>query len=127
MRIRCSISCRLWFQERKDDRMVEGLSATAENCPKAIVQLKERFGRDDLLVQIFVRDLLSIVMKNAASCRTKTDLPALHDELEAKIRALESLGLTQENYSDFLTPLVECCLPLEILGEEQKYKRRVSS
>ncbi|GBO26555.1 hypothetical protein AVEN_148045-1 [Araneus ventricosus] len=87
----------------------------AENYPKAIAQLKERFGRDDLLVQIYVRDLLSMVMKNAASGRTKTDLPALYDELEAKIRALESLGRTQEKYGDFLSPLVESCLPEEIL------------
>ncbi|GBN85889.1 hypothetical protein AVEN_180976-1 [Araneus ventricosus] len=54
-------------------------------------------------------------MKNAASGRTKTHLPALYDELEAKIRALESLGRTQEKYDDFLSPLVESCLPEEIL------------
>ncbi|GBM89273.1 hypothetical protein AVEN_180423-1 [Araneus ventricosus] len=56
-----------------------------------------------------------MVMKNAASGRTKTDLPALYDELEAKIRALESLGRTQEKYGDLLSPLVESCLPEEIL------------
>ncbi|GBM83902.1 hypothetical protein AVEN_199789-1 [Araneus ventricosus] len=99
----------------KAARVVESFPATAENYPKAIAQLKERFGRDDLLVQIYVRDLLSMVMKNAASGRTKTDLPALYDELEAKIRALESLGRTQEKYGDFLSPLVESCLPEEIL------------
>ncbi|GBM22771.1 hypothetical protein AVEN_238312-1 [Araneus ventricosus] len=52
-----------------------------------------------------------MVMKNAASGRTKTDLPVLCDELEA----LESLGRTQEKYGDFLSPLVESCLPEEIL------------
>ncbi|GBN49393.1 hypothetical protein AVEN_181100-1 [Araneus ventricosus] len=52
--------------------VVESFPATAENYPKAIAHLKERFGRDDLLVQIYVRDLLSMVMKNAASGRTKT-------------------------------------------------------
>ncbi|GBM35406.1 hypothetical protein AVEN_181506-1 [Araneus ventricosus] len=72
----------------KAARVVESFPATAENYSKAIAQLKERFDRDDLLVQIYVRDLLSMVMKNAASGRTKTDLPALYDELEAKIRAL---------------------------------------
>ncbi|GBN18546.1 hypothetical protein AVEN_162307-1 [Araneus ventricosus] len=64
---------------------------------------------------LYVRDLLSMVMKYAASGRTKTDLPALYDELEAKIRALERLGRTQEKYGDFLSPLVESCLPEEIL------------
>ncbi|KAF8763121.1 hypothetical protein HNY73_021336 [Argiope bruennichi] len=99
----------------KAARVVESFPATAENYPKAIAQLKERFGREDLLVQIYVRDLLSMVMKNAASGRSKTDLPALYDELEGKIRALESLGRTQEKYSEFLCPLVESCLPEEIL------------
>ncbi|GFW78801.1 uncharacterized protein TNCV_4262211 [Trichonephila clavipes] len=44
-------------------------------------------------------------MKNAVSGRTKTDLSALYDELEGKLRSLESLGRTQEKYGDFLTPL----------------------
>ncbi|GFW38359.1 hypothetical protein TNCV_1332121 [Trichonephila clavipes] len=45
-------------------------------------------------------------MKNAVSGRTKTDLPTLYDELEGKLRSLESLGRTQEKYGDFLTPLL---------------------
>ncbi|GFV63073.1 integrase catalytic domain-containing protein [Trichonephila clavipes] len=74
----------------KAERLVLSFPATAENYPKAIDQLKERFGREDLLVQIY-------------------------DELEGKLRSLESLGRTQEKYGDFLTPLVESCLPEEIL------------
>ncbi|GFV21013.1 integrase catalytic domain-containing protein [Trichonephila clavipes] len=97
------------------ERLVLSFPATAENYPKAIGQLKERFGREDLLVQIYVRELLSLVMKNAVSGRTKTDLSALYDKLEGKLRSLESLGRTQEKYGDFLAPLVESCLPEEIL------------
>ncbi|GFX07229.1 DUF1758 domain-containing protein [Trichonephila clavipes] len=99
----------------KAERLVLSFPATAENYPKAIDQLKERFGREDLLVQIYVRELLNLLMKNAVSGRTKTDLSALYDELEGKLRSLESLGRTQEKYGDFLTPLVESCLPEEIL------------
>ncbi|GFS84370.1 uncharacterized protein TNCV_4605801 [Trichonephila clavipes] len=99
----------------KAERLVLSFPATAENYPKAIDQLKERFGHEDLLVQIYVRELLNLVMKNAVSGRTKTDLSALYDELEGKLRSLESLGRTQEKYGDFLTPLVESCLPEEIL------------
>ncbi|GFW80772.1 integrase catalytic domain-containing protein [Trichonephila clavipes] len=99
----------------KAERLVLSFPATAKNYPKAIDQLKERFGREDLLVQIYVRELLNLVMKNAVSGRTKTDLSALYDELEGKLRSLESLGRTQEKYGDFLTPLVESCLPEEIL------------
>ncbi|GFT61736.1 uncharacterized protein TNCV_2563681 [Trichonephila clavipes] len=89
----------------KAERLVLSFPATAENYPKAIDHLKERFGREDLLVQIYVRELLNLVMKNAVSGRTKTDLSALYDELEGKLRSLESLGRTQEKYGDFLTPL----------------------
>ncbi|GFU30809.1 hypothetical protein TNCV_2356681 [Trichonephila clavipes] len=46
-----------------------------------------------------------MVMRNAATRRSKTDLAALYDELEAKIRALESLGWTQDKYGEFLSPL----------------------
>ncbi|GBM94974.1 hypothetical protein AVEN_9022-1 [Araneus ventricosus] len=99
----------------KAERLVQGFPATASNYPKAIQQLQERFRRDDLLVQIYVRDLLSMVMKNATTGRMKIGLPILYDELEGKLRALESLGKTQEKYGDFLTPLVESCLPEEVL------------
>ncbi|GFW69126.1 DUF1758 domain-containing protein [Trichonephila clavipes] len=99
----------------KAERLVLSFPATAENYPKAIDQLKEIFGREDLLVQIYVRELLNLVIKNAVSGRTKTDLSTLYDELEGKLRSLESLGRTQEKYGDFLAPLVESCLPEEIL------------
>ncbi|GFV93186.1 DUF1758 domain-containing protein [Trichonephila clavipes] len=76
----------------KAERLVLSFPATAENYPKANDQLKERFGREDLLRQIYVHELLNLVMKNAVSGRTETDLSALYDELEGKLRSLESLG-----------------------------------
>ncbi|GFV68714.1 integrase catalytic domain-containing protein [Trichonephila clavipes] len=113
-RIKCSICYNRWSQGPKQ-RLVLSFPASAANYPKAIDQLKERFGREDLLVQIYVRDLLTLVMKNAATGRAKADLPLLYDELESKLRSLESLGKTQDKYGDFLTPLVESGLPEEVL------------
>ncbi|GFX71990.1 uncharacterized protein TNCV_3330941 [Trichonephila clavipes] len=84
----------------KAERLVLSFPATATNYSKAIEQLKERFGRDDLLVQIYVRHLLELVMKNAVKGRSKTDLTYLYDELEGKLRALESLGRAQEKTFD---------------------------
>ncbi|XP_054717590.1 uncharacterized protein LOC129226986 [Uloborus diversus] len=69
----------------KAERLVLSFPATGENYCKAIQQLKERFGRDDLLVQVYVRDLLRLVMKNAAAGQGKADLPSLYDELEGKL------------------------------------------
>ncbi|GFT93757.1 integrase catalytic domain-containing protein [Trichonephila clavipes] len=114
-RIKCSIYYNRWKPGSKAERLVLSFPATAANYPKAIDQLKERFGRENLLVQIYVRDLLTLVMKNAATGRAKADLPLLYDELESKLRSLESLGKTQDKYGDFLTPLVESCLPEEVL------------
>ncbi|GFW29287.1 uncharacterized protein TNCV_742291 [Trichonephila clavipes] len=99
----------------KAERLILSFPATAANYPKTVDQLKERFEREDLLVQIYVRDILTMVMKNAVSGRAKTDLSRLYDELEGKLRALESLGRTQEKFRDFLAPLVESCLPEEVL------------
>ncbi|GFY46696.1 integrase catalytic domain-containing protein [Trichonephila inaurata madagascariensis] len=61
-------------------------------------------------------------MKNAVSGRATTDLPSLYGELESKIRALESLGRTLEKYGDFLSSLVESCLPEEILIVWERFR-----
>ncbi|XP_055928132.1 uncharacterized protein LOC129959339 [Argiope bruennichi] len=112
----------------KAARVVESFPATVENYSEAIAQLKERFGLEDLRVQIYVRDLLSMVMKNAASGHFKMDLPALYDELGEKILALESLGRIQEKYGEFLCPQVESCLHEEILlsWERSRSQRSLS-
>ncbi|GFV68694.1 uncharacterized protein TNCV_821571 [Trichonephila clavipes] len=114
----------------KAERLILSFPATAANYSKAIEQLKERFGRDDLLVQMYVRDLLGLVMKNAVKERSKTDLTYLYDESEEKLSAVESLGRTQEKRGamEILienwvanveslrnTTLVESCLPEETL------------
>ncbi|GFW12608.1 uncharacterized protein TNCV_818601 [Trichonephila clavipes] len=54
-------------------------------------------------------------MKNAVKGRSKTDLTYLYDELKGKLRALDSLGRTQEKYGDFLIPFVESYLSEETL------------
>ncbi|GFU63796.1 uncharacterized protein TNCV_3321931 [Trichonephila clavipes] len=81
----------------KAERLVLSFPATAENYPKAIDQLKERFDREDLLVQIYIRELLNLVMKNAVSGRTKTDLSVLYDELEGKLGRWRALDEHMKN------------------------------
>ncbi|GFS51790.1 uncharacterized protein TNCV_321691, partial [Trichonephila clavipes] len=55
----------------KAERLVLNFPATAENYPKAIDQLKERFGREDLLVQIYVRELFKF--SNEERCFWKNE------------------------------------------------------
>ncbi|GFV70274.1 uncharacterized protein TNCV_2513731 [Trichonephila clavipes] len=91
--------------DSKASRLISSFPITAENYPKAVEQLKLRFGREDLLVQIYVLDLLSLVLKNATTGKNAPDLATLYDMLETKLRALESLGRTKEKFADFLEPL----------------------
>ncbi|GFW36051.1 DUF1758 domain-containing protein [Trichonephila clavipes] len=101
--------------DSKAVRLLSSFPIIAENYPKAVEQLKLRFGREDLLVQIYVRDLLSLVLKNATTGKNAPDLATLYDMLETKLRVLESLGHTKEKFADFLEPLVESCLPENVL------------
>ncbi|GFS95868.1 uncharacterized protein NPIL_462351 [Nephila pilipes] len=64
-----------------------------------------------------------MVMKNAATSRSKTDISALYDQLVAKIRALESFGRRQEKFGDFLSPLVQFCLPKEVLEAWERNRK----
>ncbi|GFY42231.1 uncharacterized protein TNIN_476981 [Trichonephila inaurata madagascariensis] len=97
--------------DSKAGRLISSFPITAENYPKVVEQLKLRFGREDLLAQIYVRYLLSLVLKNSTTAKNAPDLATLYDMLETKLRALESLGRTKEKFADFLEPLVESCLP----------------
>ncbi|GFS68066.1 integrase catalytic domain-containing protein [Trichonephila clavipes] len=99
--------------ESKAAGLVSSFPITSENYSKVVQQLKMRFGRKDLLVQIYVRDLF-LVMKNATAGRN-SDLASLYDMLETKLIALESLGRTKEKFEDFLEPLVESYLPENVL------------
>ncbi|KAL7289549.1 hypothetical protein TKK_0016522 [Trichogramma kaykai] len=104
--------------------MVEGTRAyelvvsyppTAENYPKVIASLTNRFGRQDLLVEVYVRELLSLVLN-----KTSGTLSCVYDKLETHLRALESLGVTTAVCAAMLYPLVESALPDEILREWQR-------
>lgn len=49
-----------------------------------------------------------------------TGLAVLYNNIEGKLRALESLGQTKERFTDFLGPLVESCLPEGILKAQER-------
>ncbi|XP_021947712.1 uncharacterized protein LOC110845573 [Folsomia candida] len=94
--------------------LVESFPMTAENYPKAINALKERFGKEKLLQQVYVRELLRLVITTAKS-KEQIVLAELYDSVETQLRSLESLGIKPEHTIQFLFPMVESCLPEEIL------------
>ncbi|GFW48303.1 integrase catalytic domain-containing protein [Trichonephila clavipes] len=99
--------------------IVESFPATPENYRKAFEYLRMRFGQEDVLIQVYVRELLKLVLQNTEV--KKVNLSSLYDKIEAQLRALESLGVTKEKYAAMLFPLVESCLLAEILRAWERY------
>ncbi|OXA44279.1 DNA-binding protein HEXBP [Folsomia candida] len=92
---------------------------TEENYPKAIAALQERFGQPKLLKQLYVRELLKMVIQNAKS-KEDFQLCKMYDKLESHLKALESLNVSHEQMADFLYPMVESSLPEDLLVAWQR-------
>ncbi|UYV75141.1 hypothetical protein LAZ67_12002621 [Cordylochernes scorpioides] len=105
-------------ENTRASRLVRSYPITADNYPKAIAALKDRFGDRVILTEVYVRQLLGLVVNNA---RRKTiGIEDLYDKLESYLRSLESLGITTEQNAAFLYPLVESSLPEELLTVWQR-------
>ncbi|GIY77058.1 reverse transcriptase [Caerostris darwini] len=97
--------------------IVESYPPSKENYSKVIEHLKSRFGRKDLLIEVYIRDLLALV-----NSKTNIKLSDLYDKLGSYLRALETLGVTTSNYAAMLYPVVESCLPVEILKAWDRHR-----
>lgn len=98
-------------------QLVESYPATKGNYLKAIESLKQRFGREDLLVEVYVRELLKLVLMNL---NTKNKLSSFFDKIESQLRALESLGVTSDTCAAMLYPLVESCIGEDLIRAWQR-------
>jgi hypothetical protein len=89
----------------KDSRAYEVVNSfplTANNYEKAIQSLESRFGKKDLLIEFYVRELLKLVLNK----NKKVSLMTIYDKLETHMRALETLGVTTDMCAAMLFPLV---------------------
>lgn len=100
--------------------LVDSFPPTGDNYVKVIDSLKSRFGRDDLLVEVYVRELLKLVLHNALQPEKKVGLSTLYDKIESHMRALDTLGVTTDKCAAMLYPLVESCIPAELLRAWQR-------
>ncbi|GBM98591.1 hypothetical protein AVEN_215101-1 [Araneus ventricosus] len=100
--------------------IVESFPATAENYKKAVEYLKERFGKESVLVQVYIRDLLQLVIS-----KNKCELSTLYDKLQTRIWSLDSLGLAKDKCADILYPLIESTLPVDIVKMWDRQKHLV--
>lgn len=104
----------------KDSRAAEIVNSfppTTDNYKKAIQSLQSRFGKKDLLIEYYVRELLKLVLNK----NRESTLMTIYDKLETHMRALESLGVTTDMCAAMLFPLVESSLPEELLRTWQRY------
>ncbi|KAL7296992.1 hypothetical protein TKK_0009427 [Trichogramma kaykai] len=109
------------IQGTRANDIVRSYPHTAENYDKVVKSLKSRFGREDLLVECYVRELLGLVLQNAVKGGKKVNsLSTLYDKLETYINALESLGVTTDKCAAMLYPLVESALPEDTLRVWQR-------
>src|SRR5436190_7235509 len=101
--------------------LVESYPPSADNYYKAIEVLKARFARDELLIEVYVRDLINLVLERSNKGKT-VSLCNLYDKLITQLHALESLGVTSEKYAAMLYPLVESALPEDSLLAWERHR-----
>ncbi|KAF2888196.1 hypothetical protein ILUMI_17977, partial [Ignelater luminosus] len=89
--------------------------------------LKNHFGKDELVVEVYVRKLLPLVISKAIKSSEQIPLSKIYDKLEAQLRALESLGVTKDKCAAMLYPLVESSLPEELIRTWQRQATAIKS
>ncbi|RLU14669.1 hypothetical protein DMN91_013065 [Ooceraea biroi] len=110
--------------DSRASELVKSFPPTGENYTKAIASLKNRFGRDDIIVEFYVRELLTLVLQNAVRGNKKLSLASIYDKVECYIRTLETLGVTTDRCAAMLYPLVESSLPEEVIRAWQRSGQR---
>lgn len=90
--------------------IVDSYPNTKDNNKTVMDHLKDRFGKDELIIEVYIRELLSLVLN-----KNKHNLSKLYDQLNARLRGLELLGLTSDKVTAILYPLVESCLPDDLI------------
>ncbi|UYV72770.1 hypothetical protein LAZ67_10000641 [Cordylochernes scorpioides] len=95
------------------EEIVSSFPNSAANYPLVISTLKERFGREDMLVEVYVRDLIAIILENAHG-RNTTSFSTVYVRLSSQLRALGSLGVTTDKCAAILYLMVESALSEDI-------------
>ncbi|GBN86721.1 hypothetical protein AVEN_94602-1 [Araneus ventricosus] len=80
---------------------IRGLTLTSENYAKAVKILEDRFGRQELIVDYHMNNLLNLTPVRKSF--DGTALRNLYDQLEVNIRGLESLGISPDSYRSFVS------------------------
>ena len=91
-------------------RAISGLPMTSQNYEKAIEILKERFGRNQVLINAHMESLSKI----SAPSADVQQLRKFYNSCESNIRALETLGVQTDSYGSLLIPILLKKLPEQL-------------
>ena len=91
---------------------IEGLSLTNDNYIKALELLEDRYGNKQAIITAHTKNLLKL--RRVESNLDVISLRRLYDDVQAQVRSLQSLGITEENYGTFLAPIIMELLPHEV-------------
>ncbi|OXA42523.1 ATP-dependent RNA helicase glh-3 [Folsomia candida] len=91
--------------------LIRSYPKTDANYPKAMGALKERYGKEDILVDLYTKELAQFLFE-----KERLSLEKFYDRLQTQLQALESLGVKSERDTLFLRPIIETCLPKEIFN-----------
>ncbi|XP_072398292.1 uncharacterized protein [Diabrotica undecimpunctata] len=100
-------------ESSKARRLVESFPAVTDNYSKIIQSLQSRFGREDLQIEVYIIELLKLILSRVFS--SSCNISALYDMIESQLRSLETLGITADKYAAILYPLIESCLPEDMI------------
>ncbi|KAJ8915580.1 hypothetical protein NQ315_012465 [Exocentrus adspersus] len=103
-------------------RIVDSFPPVPENYKKIVDCLCSPFGREDLQIEVYVRELLRLVLNRASSGNCSVSV--LYDEIESQLWSLETLGITSDKYAAMLYPLIESCLPENLIRVYQRFAGR---
>jgi len=98
--------------------LVKSYPQSSENYAKVIEALKDRFGDKNMLAEVYIRKLQSVVLSLEHS-KSRFDLCKVYDDIETQMRCLESLDVTLD-HSAFMLPLIESNLPVELIKVWQR-------
>ncbi|XP_037520910.1 uncharacterized protein LOC119397560 [Rhipicephalus sanguineus] len=101
-------------------RAIEGIRLADNNYDIAVKTLKERFGRQELLVNEHIDQLLAL--SPVRSSKEVEKLRMLQDAVRFRVSALEGLGVPPDQYTVVLNRVLMRCLPedLAILYRQKK-------
>lgn len=101
---------------------VQSYQVSKNEYKSVIKNLKTRFADDKMLIELYVRELLKLIL-NQSQNMTFINLV---DQLDTQLRCLENLGVTKEKYACMLYPLVEASIPEHILIAWERERNSVS-